>query len=58
MGQRKPRSYSRAVRSRDASYRKALRGMSFDTTARDWVAPTTEKQFHRLPADGFFCMRC
>ena len=28
--------------------------MRFDATARDGVAPLTEKQSHRLPADGFF----
>ena len=28
--------------------------MSFDTTARQRVAPCAEEQFHRLPADGFF----
>lgn len=28
--------------------------MSFDTTARQRVATGAEKQFHRLPAVGFF----
>jgi len=31
--------------------------MSFDTTARSGVAPQSEEQSHRLPADGFF-VRC
>lgn len=30
--------------------------MSFDTTARGGVAPQTEEQFHRLPADGSFAV--
>ena len=28
--------------------------MSFDTTASKRLIPASEKQFHRLPADGFF----
>lgn len=28
--------------------------MSFDTTASERLIPASEKQFHRLPADGFF----
>ena len=31
--------------------------LMFDATARDGIDPPTEKQFHRLPADGFFS-RC
>ncbi len=30
--------------------------MSFDTTARQRVAPGAEEQSHRLPADGFFAV--
>ena len=31
--------------------------LMFDATARDGIDHPTEKQFHRLPADGFFS-RC
>lgn len=51
---RKPRCNSRAIRIRYAGDCKALRGMSFDATASKRLIPASEKQFHRLPADGFF----
>ena len=32
--------------------------MSFDATASKRLIPASEKQFHRLPAVGFFFTRC